>query len=917
MKNSKLFPIFIFLTVLVSNNTQAQSVLSGILQDRQTGEPLIGGHIELNFTTDSLTYFGLADYDGVFSIQVEESGEYVMKVSYISYETVNQVLVIEDGTLDIGTIQLNASNSMLDEIQVVARQERTTLKGDTTQYNADAYASNPDAAAGDLLEKMPGFVVAENGEMQVQGEKITRILVNGKPFFADDPNMALENLPAEIIDNIQVYDQQDEEDEAAGFSSGNTAKTVNIILKEAYKNGTFGKVYAGLGLDRKYKVGGNLSLLNKKRRINILSQFNNINQQNFSSADLLGVSEGGKKGGNKRRSGSSKDFLVPNQGGINETNAFGINYQEKWGDKTEVTSSYFFNKSNNNSGSELTREFFNRAAPFSFQENSTSNSENINHRFNARIKHKFNAKNSVFVQPVLTFQKNQGTVIGEAETFSDNNLSNSLSDIFKTDLTAFKFSNRIVYKHQLKKKGRSIVLTVRNTYDTSIGDRISTAENINFNNTDTLFLNQNSNLNNLKKSYSTAFRFSEPLPKKSQLLIGYTIGKEDYQSEIITADFDKNEEIYNLVNEELSTKFNRSYLWQKGELGFSKKKKKLKLEFRGNFQLANFSNKQSLPTDNTIDKKFTNFLPSASINYKISKEKNFQFRYWSATRLPKIQDLQSTIDNKNPLRLRTGNPDLDQQIDHILNVKFMANNPKKATTFFAVLRANYAQDFISNNLIIATTPDTLGSIILPSGGQLRTPVNLSGYTDARLFLNYGLPIPKLKSNFNINFAYNYRRIPTQLDGIGLVTQTQKISTGLVWGSNISPSIDFIFKSNTSFDFSKNDFTNQTKIFSQRTTAKLNYILNNKWRINTNITHRFYETFATNPIDDFILWNISLGFKCLKDQRGEFSLTLFDILNSNINISQRFNENSLTQRSSLTLKRFVMLSFQYNIRAFKK
>ena len=165
----------------------------------------------------------------------------------------------------LGTLALEENAELLKEVEVAGTRTRMEQKGDTTQYNADAFKTNPDATTEDLISKMPGVTVT-NGSVKTQGEEVKRVLVDGNEFFADDPSLALKNLPAEIVDKVQVYDEMSDQSKFTGFDDGNYAKTINIITKTGKNNGQFGKVYAGYGTDDRYLAGGNINYFNGSQR---------------------------------------------------------------------------------------------------------------------------------------------------------------------------------------------------------------------------------------------------------------------------------------------------------------------------------------------------------------------------------------------------------------------------------------------------------------------------------------------------------------------------------------------------------------------------------------------------------------------------------------------------------------------------
>jgi hypothetical protein len=348
----------------------SQHTLRGKLIDANDRSPLIGATSILLNPADSTVIKGTtADVEGVFSIDNIPTGNYILKISFIGYINYFKGIGL-NGSQDLGTLEMKQSDKLLKSVEILDKATTAVQKGDTTQYNANSYKTNPDANAEDLVTKMSG-VTMQNGKVQAHGEEVKKILVDGKPFFGDDPNAVLKNLPADVIDKIQVFDQQSDQSKFTGVSDGNTTKTINIITKPGMKNGTFGRILAGYGYDNVFKGAGNINFFKGDRRISIIAQTNNINEQNFSSDELAGISSTGNQGGASTSGGmqfrgggggnyggsSSGNFLVNAKNGITTTYALGINYSDKWTRKVELSSSYFFNKSDNVSDQSINREY--------------------------------------------------------------------------------------------------------------------------------------------------------------------------------------------------------------------------------------------------------------------------------------------------------------------------------------------------------------------------------------------------------------------------------------------------------------------------------------------------------------------------------------------------------------------------------
>ena len=503
MKKRIIIGFFLQLIGLISS--AQTTTVSGIILDAKDNSPLIGTHIFLkNNTTNQTT---VSDYEGAFQFQNVINGIYQLEVSYIGYQTFTKEVQVKGMFIKLGNLKMEEGLE-LQEVQIVEKVLPVIQLGDTTQFNANAYKTLPDADASDLIEKMP-TVVVENGKVKAQGENVKQVLVDGKPFFGNDPTAALKNLPAEVIDKIQIYDEQSDQSKFTGFDDGETSKTINIITKKNMRNGQFGKIYAGYGYENKYQAGGNINIFNSDQRISIIGLSNNINQQNFSSEDLLGVVGesgkgrlGGKRGilgglGRGQSGISANDFLVSQQGGITSSNAFGVNFSDKWGDKLDVSASYFFNQSNNTTEQTLTQQYFDAEGLTElYSEENLTESTNINHRFSGVFDYKINENNSVIWRSNATWQGNDGQENVFGQTLLHSNILNQTESDFSADLNALSLTNTLLWRHKFQKRGRTFSVRLNNSYAPKKGESYLLSDNL-FE-TETTRLNQYSTLDNNK-----------------------------------------------------------------------------------------------------------------------------------------------------------------------------------------------------------------------------------------------------------------------------------------------------------------------------------------------------------------------------------------------------------------------------------
>ena len=377
----------LFLLSLITLNAFAQiQGIRGWVADSASGKVISGAHVILTRPSDGLSMTSVTGSKGGFYLNPPAGTRYSLHISYVGYGDFIKEVEFEGGLLDLDTIRIVEKDVLLDEVEVKGQILPVEQKGDTTIYNADSYKTLPDASTEDMIRKMPGIIVEDN-KVEAQGEEVKEVQVDGKEFFGQDPMMALRNIPAEVVEKIEVFDKLSEQAQFTGFDDGNTTKTINIITRAQYRNGQFGKLFGGAGTDERYKIGGTVNVFNEDQRISFIGQSNNVNEQNFSTQDLLGVigtntrgsSMGFRPGGGSRPRGgmgggrvgggpggmmrglgmsSIDNFLVGKQNGISTTHALGINYQDAWGENWDITASYFFNRNGNDTRQYTNTEYF-------------------------------------------------------------------------------------------------------------------------------------------------------------------------------------------------------------------------------------------------------------------------------------------------------------------------------------------------------------------------------------------------------------------------------------------------------------------------------------------------------------------------------------------------------------------------------
>ena len=510
----------------------------------------------------------ITDKSGNFAFNNLEAGAYTLFITHSGYEKIQQKVNIQASNNTAIPFSLSKLPTDLTGVTVISKAAPVRMKVDTTEFSASQFKVNPDATAEDLIKKLPGIVIDKSGNVTTMGEQVKKVTVDGRDFFGDDATAALKNLPADVIDKIQVFDKLSDQAAFTGFDDGNSTKAINIVTKAGMRNGQFGRIYAGYGTDNRYAAGGNMSFFKKDRRISLVGLFNNVNQQNFSSEDLLGVTSsgggnrgGGNRGGGGGRGGGGNNFMVGQQTGISSTNAFGINYYDKWGKKLDVSGSYFFNNSNTgNDQSSNTQSLVNNQ----FNDQSViSTSKNYNNRFNLRMEYKIDEKNSLMFTPSFSFQKNNSfNELDGASYFIKASPISTQRSTTSASTSGYNSNNNLLFRHSFAKKGRTISLNLSaglnhksgNTYLNSVNDYYDTS-GVRVIATDQL---KDQLVNGT--TYSASLVYTEPIGKKGQLQLNYNPSVSKNKSDLETFNYDHSNDKYSLFDTGYSNKFNSTQI---------------------------------------------------------------------------------------------------------------------------------------------------------------------------------------------------------------------------------------------------------------------------------------------------------------------------------------------------------------------
>ncbi len=919
-----------------------EATLTGKVVEKVKQEPLTGVYVIVTSVKDSTNrLIATSDGSGNFSVPGLKIGSsYKLKAVYLGYGTLTKIITPANKIEKLGTITLSESSKNIKEVVIQGQAPPAIQKGDTTELNASAFKVNPDATAQDMIQKMPGVTI-ENGTVKAHGEDVKRVMIDGKYYFGDDPSMALQNLPAEVIDKVQIYNKMSDQAEFTGFDDGNSYKVMNIITRADKRNGTTGLFSIGADGQDKYTVNGRLITANSKERLTVIGGSNNINQQNFNMQDLLGTSNRGGGGGGGRRGGGGGSNYVGQQSGINTTHSFGVNYSNTFSKKLSLTGSYFFNKQNNKLDQLSNTKYF--TVTDSFQNSlhndqiNMSKSANFNHRFDMRLEYTIDSANSVVWSPRFSTQQNDGNYTTTQSQYYLIDAPELQSDQRSgSEGLGYNYSSDLVFRHKFAKKGRTISLDVnlagnlQNSDGTNWSQTLSTKRI----NPDSVInkvtlIDQRSDSKTKGETLSTNLAYTEPMGKNGILQFGYNATFNMNNTNRYSYDQETDS-----LNPALSNVYKNNYNTQRAGLSYRVRGgEKLIAAVGVDYQLADLSGERTYPQTANVHKPFENMLPNMMLNYKISQTTNLRVFYRTSTNPPSINQLQDVVIISSPSSFSLGNPKLLQQYSHNAVLNFRTSNPKKSTNFSFNFFGGYTKNSIGSALLFMTKD----SVIIPGdtvnkllqSGQLTKPVNFKDAWNGRIFINYGYLFQPLKVNINFIGGAGYTMSPGSINNVLNLTNQYNLTGGVVLGSNISENVDFTVTYTGNFTATRVTYkdsisqairervssNNNSNTWYHSISVRSNFI----WKgfvLQNSLVEQLNRGLAGGYNQNFLQWNMAFGKKFLKSKSAELKLSVFDVLNKNRNITQTVSALNITDSRTNTLQRFVLLTFTYNLRNYK-
>ena len=918
--------------------------VKGRLVDPTTRQGVPGASVKMtNFADTSDVKKATAKDDGSFEVTGLSVHSYRLEATRVGYMPLKVVIRVTEMNQALGLIQMTPEAVKVPGVTVTESPAPAAQHGDTTEFRASAVKTNKDATAEELVQKMPG-VTMENGQIKAHGENVQQVLVNGKPFFGSDPAAAMRNLPAEVVDRIQVYDRQSDQSEFSGFDDGGQQKTMNFILRD--RKLQFGKVYGGYGDRDRYQAGGNYTRVRGATRLTAIGLSNNINQRNFSPMDLFGAlsgngGQGGPRimtfgGGGFRGGGGGgqqvfrvggggfgggnfdpSSFFVNQQGGISTTNSGGLNYVAQWGPKLSVSASAFLNDTNNENTNALTRDYTPvQDSIASYDQLQGSDNDNGNQRIDARIEWTADSLNSVILAPRLYFQDNHanshgvasnrtllGTEVSSAATNTDN--------VTRGD----NLSNRLTLRHRFGKRGRNISADFQMGHTSREADRAQQSLT-RFTAPESLAtIDQKTGSSGTTNSLSTRIAYTEPLIAGWQAQLTYSPAFTHSTSDARTFAFDSLTGSYSTLDPVQSNSFANRNTIQNGGAAVLYTRGSWRWLTQASYQSTRLESDQSFPFTGHIDHSYEDVLPSMTLTGTFANRRNLRLNWSTSSNTPSISQLQPVVDNSNPLSLSAGNPTLNETYSNNFSLRLSEADPMHSKSRFVFANVVRTSNPISNYTYTAPVDTVVSGIQLARGTQLTRPVNLDVSWAANVFAAWSRPAKWLKSIVTLNGGGSFNQTPTQLNSGISRNRTTSVRFGTTVASNISPNLDFTVSYQGNYNFSRNTLTGNTSgdYYAHTLTLRLNtvtrYGIVTRQEVSNVFQNNQSQVFGQNQV----MWNTTLGKKFLKDEKGEFRVTITDVLHQDKSVGRSITETYVQDSRDLALGTFWQAVLTYSFR----
>lgn len=935
-------------------SAQSRSV-TVLLQDSSSGEPLGYATVSLTKAGASSAYkYALTSDKGKAVLEKVAAGTYTFKAELLGYKTFTKEITVKDD-LNMGTVKVDPDKQVLDAASVSATGNPIVIKKDTVEYNASSFKTTDNDVLEDLLKKLPGVEVSEDGSVTANGQTISKITIDGKTFFLDDPQLASKNIPAKIVDKVKVVQKKSDQAQFTGIDDGQEETVIDLSIQKGMMNGIFGNVMAGAGHDWpqntsygdgdwRYQGAAFAGRFTDKSQLSLILNGNNTNNRGFN--DLAGSMMRGMRGGG--------GGMGRGQGGWGQSNGISTSWMGgvngSWtlfDNKMDLGANYLYND-NENAVKEISKKttFLDDGSSLIYNNNGYSNTNSNGHRFGARMEHKFSENTSILFQPQFNFGKgdysefSKFTTEGQAAGATDLTKKNEGFNNNAGNNDNWTANGFFLFRQRLGIPGRTISFNVDYKFSNNDLDGVNQSLTKTYNEDNTTsdeIVNQIFDQNSKSSSISGRLVYTEPLGAGFYMEANYQYRwsqnkstKNTYDSGAV-ADFGEDNKVFNkdgmTRNDTYSSNILNRYQTHRAGFNFMYQKNKFRAQVGASIVPTITHNETN---GENYDNKVVNWSPTAMLWYDINDNTNIRGFYFGNSSQPTTSQLMPVPDNTNPLSVSLGNPYLKPYFSHDMRMRFGYSNKKKFFSF----NGHFSGGFVQTPIVYASWYNTNGtSFSLPVNGPT------SGNVNARFFLN----APIAKSNFSImsmtsgswsqsssyvgkssfdtgkyydGAEFDYEKFNADFPDLG---KSDLFIENKTQTANFTERLKLTYRNNF-VELTAGGRTRIAKSWYTINSIQTNTTWNNQasasmnWTIPGGITlvsdfnYNWYRGYTTPQEDEYIL-NAEIS-KLLFKKQFTLSLKAYDILNQSKNLSVSDSSNYHTETWNNTLGRYVILSLTW-------
>lgn len=936
--------LFTMLSLAAMSAMAQNRKIAGTIVDKETNEPMVQTTVQLLKADSSFVVGGISNEKGEFKINAPRNGRYLLKISSIGYVTTYKPLTVaQNKDLSLGTMQLSSDAILLKEATVTAQALKVTVKEDTFVYNSAAYRTPEGSVVEELVKRLPGAQVDDDGKITINGKEVKKILVDGKEFMTGDTKTALKNLPTSIVDKIKSYEEKSDLAKVTGINDGNEETVLDFGLKKGMNKGMFSNANLGYGTEDRYAARLMGAYFKDNTRVMGFGSANNVNDRGFGG-------RGGGWGGNN---------------GLNASKMLGGNFNYEIKDKFKFNGSVRWNHSDGDQWvKSSTENFVSTAKSFG---NSLSQSYSRSDSWNARARIEWmpDSMTNILFRPTFTHSTSDSRSASGSASFSDDPylyvvdpLASSSFDIMAADSlminsrnstslsnsTSDNYNGMLQINRKLNNKGRNITLQLNAGYKNSDSKSLST-NNVHLyqvkdylGNDSTYQTNRYSLTPTKNYNYSAQLTYSEPLWKATFLQLSYKFSYSYSKSQRSTYDFSNlGEDFFAGVNNNyrnwagyLSRLDNPLQSYYDQDLSRYSQYKNythdIELMFRMirekfDFNVGALLQPQSSNFTQDYQGKYVdtvrhvlNVSPSMDFRYKFNKVSNLRMTYRGTTSQPSMTDLIDITDDSNPLNITKGNPGLKPSFTNSFNAFFRGYFEKTQQSLMLNARFNTTRNSVSNKVTYDET----------TGGRTTRPENINGNWNAGGGLMFNTPLDSA-GRWNINtwsdlsYANNVGYISLNRDANSQknITKTLGVRERLA-GSYRNDWLEIELDGSLNYNHSRNKLQQQSNLDTWQFAYGANISVTLPWgtSLSTDIhesSRRGYNDKSMNTNE--LVWNAQLSQGFLKGKPLTVMLQFYDLLGQQSNFSRSISAMQRSDTEYNSINSYVMLRVQYRLNLF--